>query len=322
MAEMTNERIVGMTKENTGIKTPDSITRPKYDLNPDEKSKPFADEVCVAGMVITVSGDGQDLTIQSAKRLNSGGMIEHKEFRYLLADASEHVEGLDPGRYTNTSNAAKHMGVHPSTLARWRASGMLVPVFEGPSHRGGFRTRYYDIKDLDRIVAHYNNGTGPFVDSTRYQPGHQIIRTNRGAVKDLRGATPPVTLEDLPDGTQEILGSRNPLDTGKIRRRGPDARSRSKLGERARDIADNPMFTGRGDPSVKKTKKARAKILRTTLSTMEFAKIFKCSDAHIRTRHAEKLLPFEPTDTGDIKFRGFRWPKAEVLAWARQYGLI
>ena len=324
MAKITNERIVGMSRGDKGMNSPESITRPRYDLTEDEKRKPFADELCVKGMVFTISDDGQDLVILSSKRLNKAGKIENREYRFILADSEDHIVDLDPGRYINTSNAAKHMGVHASTLARWKAAGMLLPVFEGPSVQGAFRTRYYDIKDCDRIIFHYNNGTGPFSDSVRYQPGQRDVapdgshRTIRADVRTVSqgslGDEPPIPHLDKISNIQ---------DSGVIRKPGEDTRGRSKIATRAKERADNPIS---GNPIFKKRgicdrrKHTRSALMRTTISTKKFAKIFQCSYSTIITRHHAGLLPFGPVES-PIPVKGFRWPKEKVMAWAKEYGL-
>lgn len=49
-------------------------------------------------------------------------------------------------RYVSTGEAAAYLGIHPETLRRWVADGLVTPAFRTP-RRGDMR---WDLDDLDR----------------------------------------------------------------------------------------------------------------------------------------------------------------------------
>jgi DNA-binding transcriptional MerR regulator len=49
-------------------------------------------------------------------------------------------------RYVKSGEAARHLGVSRTTLARWVRDGLVSPAFRSPRRRD----MYFDLADLDR----------------------------------------------------------------------------------------------------------------------------------------------------------------------------
>jgi DNA-binding transcriptional MerR regulator len=73
--------------------------------------------------------------------------------------------------YLRTSDLAKAVGIHPNTVRRYVARGLLPPVERGPSGYRHFTQRHLDCLRLARLV--YGS---PFPGKVIFQSGNRIIQ--------------------------------------------------------------------------------------------------------------------------------------------------
>jgi excisionase family DNA binding protein len=66
---------------------------------------------------------------------------------YLCDNGCMNDHGLSTADLVKASQAARMLGVHPQTLARWADSGVIRAVLVGPARR-----RHYYRADIDTLL--------------------------------------------------------------------------------------------------------------------------------------------------------------------------